>query len=362
MIVSRRDFLRRVLLWGGAFLVEGPSVRAAGNPRPDSLPGYAKLDREGKLQERVKEAYTLFESCTLCPRQCGADRSAGEAGFCRATSRLKVYAAQPHFGEEASLVGRHGSGTIFFSNCNLRCVFCQNWTIAHKGNGREIGDDALADMMLGLQTIGCHNINLVTPTHVMPNILNAVNLAFKKGLRIPLVYNTSGYERVEILELLDGIVDIYLPDMKYMDPEKAAVYSAGASDYPGTAKAAILEMHRQVGVHRTDGEGIARRGLMIRHLVMPNRVAGTDQFVRWVAENLPKSTYVNIMAQYHVAYKAFEYPEIWRRITIEEYLEAMAWAEAAGLLNLDPDSIRTRDFYRKKQGDRSKAQSKRRKA
>jgi len=344
---SRRDFIRKALLGGWAFLLEGSAVRAAGKSPPDRLPAYGNLHKEGKLEERVKQAYAIFKACTLCPRQCGADRSSGEKGFCGATARLKVYTAQPHFGEEASLVGRHGSGTVFFSNCNLRCVFCQNWPIAHKGQGTEIEDDALADMMLRLQAIGCHNINLVTPTHVMPNILHAVSRAFKKGLRIPLIYNTSGYERVEILKLLDGIVDIYLPDMKYMDPQKAATYSGGASDYPETAKGAILEMHRQVGVHQIDSEGIAWRGLMIRHLVMPNRVAGTEQFVRWVAENLPKSTYVNIMAQYHVDYKAFEYPEIWRRITVGEYLEAMAWAEKYGLSNLDPDSVRTRDFYRR---------------
>jgi putative pyruvate formate lyase activating enzyme len=258
-----------------------------------------------------------------------------------------VYVAQPHFGEETSLVGSRGSGTVFFSNCNLRCIFCQNWPIAHEGNGAELEDEALADMMLRLQTIGCHNINLVTPTHVMPNILNAVCIAFRKGLRIPLVYNTSGYERIEILKLLDGIVDIYLPDMKYMHPQKAAEYSAGASDYPASAQAAILEMHRQVGVHCTDARGIARRGLMIRHLVMPNRVAGSELFIRWVAENLPKSTYVNIMAQYHAAYQAFDYPEIWRRITIAEYLEVMDWAEQYGLTQLDPDSVRMWDFYKR---------------
>jgi putative pyruvate formate lyase activating enzyme len=242
-------------------------------------------------------------------------------------------------------VGRHGSGTIFFSNCNLRCVFCQNWPIAIEGNGRKASDAVLADLMLGLQRIGCHNINLVTPTHVMPNILAAVEMAAGKGLRIPLVYNTSGYERVEILRILDGIVDIYLPDMKYMDPVKSAAYSSGASDYPEKTMQALLEMHRQVGLHRVNGRGVAVRGLMIRHLVMPNGVAGTENFIRWVAANLPKATYVNIMAQYHVDYKAYEYPEIWRRITVEEYLEALAWAEQHGLTNLDPDNLRMKKIY-----------------
>jgi putative pyruvate formate lyase activating enzyme len=243
-------------------------------------------------------------------------------------------------------VGKHGSGTIFFSNCNLRCVFCQNWPIAIKGKGEKIQDEDLAGMMLHLQRIGCHNINLVTPTHVMPNILKATRIALKRGLRIPLVYNTSGYERLEILKILDGIMDIYLPDMKYMDGAMAAKYSSGASDYPAVTKKAIIEMHRQVGEHRVDDRGIAIRGVMIRHLVMPNGVAGSQSFVKWVADNLPKSTYINIMPQYHVDYKAYEYPQIARGITVEEFLEAMAWADQKGLTNLDPKSLTVRDFYR----------------
>jgi putative pyruvate formate lyase activating enzyme len=258
-----------------------------------------------------------------------------------------VSVAQPHFGEEISLVGQHGSGTIFFSNCNLRCVFCQNWPISLKGEGKKVEDEDLAKMMMFLQEIGCHNINLVTPTHVMPNILNATRIAFKKGLRIPLVYNTSGYERVEIIKILDGIVDIYLPDIKYMDGDMAAKYSSDAGDYPEVATEAVLEMNRQVGVHQVDRRGIARRGLMIRHLVMPNRVAGTKKFVKWVAEILPQPTYVNIMAQYQVDYKAFDYSEIARGITVQEFLEAMDWAEKYGLTLLDPRSVRVRDFYTK---------------
>jgi putative pyruvate formate lyase activating enzyme len=202
--------------------------------------------------------------------------------------------------------------------------------------------------MLDLQNIGCHNINLVTPTHVMPNILNAARMALKKGLHLPLVYNTSGYERSEMLKILDGIVDIYLPDMKYMDPDRAAKYSAGASDYPEVTKKAIVEMNRQVGELVIDKRGIALRGLIIRHLVMPNRVAGTEKFVRWVAENLPKSTYVNIMAQYRVEYKAYDYPEIARGITPQEFLEAMSWAKIYGLTRLDPHSVETRNFYQRR--------------
>jgi putative pyruvate formate lyase activating enzyme len=206
-------------------------------------------------------------------------------------------------------------------------------------------------MMLQLQKIGCHNINLVTPTHVMPNILSATRIALKRGLHLPLFYNTSGYERVEILKILDGVVDIYKPDMKYMDPEKAAKYSAGAFDYPEATRRAVREMHRQVGVHQMDKRGIALRGLMIRHLVMPNRVAGTEKLTRWIAEALPKNTYVNIMAQYRVEYRAFDYPEIARGITPQEFLEAMDWAEKCGLTNLDPQSIALRNFYRHRQSN-----------
>ena len=311
-------------------------------------PSCAKLDKKGELAKRVEQAYSIFEECELCPRLCGVNRQSGEQGFCLAPAKLKVYTAQPHFGEEMSLVGKNGSGTIFFSNCNLRCVFCQNWPISIKGNGRQVQDEDLADLMLHLQKIGCHNINLVTPTHVMPNILNATRIAYRKGLRLPLVYNTSGYERVEILKILDGIVDIYLPDMKYMDATKAVKYLSVASDYPERAQEAVLEMHAQVGKHRINNHGIAPRGLMIRHLVVPNNEAGTEKFVRWVAENLPKSTYVNIMHQYYPDYKALEYPEIDRRISVQEYLDAMRWADEYGLTNLDQQSIRMKKIYIKR--------------
>ncbi len=345
MKITRRDFIKSTLIFGGSLIFTPNPAYALVQKDQQWYPAYGKLENEGKLAERVEEAYAIFEECRLCPRECGVNRLDGEKGFCRAPLKVMIYVAQPHFGEEISLVGRHGSGTIFFSNCNLRCVFCQNWPIALKGEGRAVEDEGLAHRMMYLQEIGCHNINLVTPTHVMPNILNATRMAFKKGLRIPLVYNTSGYERVEIIKILDGIVDIYLPDIKYMDGDLAAKYSSGAEDYPEAATAAVFEMNRQVGVHQVDKRGIARRGLMIRHLVMPNRVAGTKKFVKWVAENLPQITYVNIMSQYHVDYKAFEYPEIARGITVQEFLEAMDWAEKSGLTSLDPRSVRDRDVY-----------------
>ena len=346
MAITRRDFLSKSLVLGGTLLVP-PAPSSASPDTSEWFPAYGRLELEGRLAGRIRQAEAILEACRLCPRQCGVDRAAGEKGYCRAPPKVKVYSAQPHFGEEVSLVGEGGSGTVFFSNCNLRCVFCQNWSIAHRGLGKRIADERLAEEMLRLQEIGCHNINLVTPTHVMPNILRATRTAFRKGLRLPLVYNTSGYERLEILKILDGIVDIYLPDMKYMDDEQAARYSAGASDYPEVAKKAILEMHRQVGRHTTDDRGYARRGLMIRHLVMPNRVAGTREFTRWVAEEVSPDTYVNIMAQYHVAYRAAEFEQIGRSITAQEYLEAMDWADEAGLTNLDPRSQTTRRIYRR---------------
>jgi len=345
MEITRRDFIKSSLILGGSLLLSPTSLSAGEQKGKTWHPAYEKLENEGKLAQRIEQAYTIFEDCQLCPRRCGVNRKKGERGFCRGPYKPVIFSAQPHFGEEVSLVGKNGSGTIFFSNCNLRCIFCQNWPISHEGKGKELKDEDLASMMIHLQKIGCHNINLVTPTHVMPNILNATRIALKKGLRLPLVYNTSGYERLEILKILDGVVDIYMPDMKYMDADQAEKYSSGASDYPEVTKRAIIEMNRQVGELTVDERGIATRGLIIRHLVMPNRVAGTEKLLRWVAETLPKSTYVNIMAQYHVDYKAFDYPKIARGITVQEFLEAMEWAENFGLTNLDPKSVALRRFY-----------------
>ncbi len=358
MTMSRRSFVKNSLLAGGAALLglAGGALLKGCVPEEEEekeavlrdSPAYAKLEDEGKLAGRVEEAYAVMEACTLCPRQCGVNRREGERGFCRAPGEAMVFSHSPHFGEELPLVGNNGSGTIFFSNCNLRCVFCQNYPIAHKGRGREVSDEVLAQMMIDLQTRGCHNINLVTPTHVMPNILGAVRIALKRGLHLPLCYNTSGYEHLEMIKMLDGIVDIYLPDMKFMDGEEAERYNhAEAHDYPEKAQEALVEMHRQVGDLVSDERGIAQRGLMVRHLVMPNRVAGTREFVKWVAENLSPNTYVNIMAQYRVAYRAFEYERIGRAITPEEYVEAMEWAKEAGLTNLDGRSLEQLERARK---------------
>ena len=299
-------------------------------------PAYLKLHRTGELKERADKLWAIMESCQLCPRKCGVNRLEGEIGFCKSPGATLVVATfHPHYGEERPLVGIGGSGTIFITHCNLRCVFCQNWEISQGGMGSVTGIEELAIMMLLLQKIGCHNINIVTPTHYSALLLKGLEKAAEGGLRLPIVYNTSGYERLEILEVLDGIVDIYLPDIKYWDSEMAAKYSSGAEDYPELAKAALLEMHRQVGVAITPENGIMQRGLMIRHLVMPNDIGGSEKIMEWIGENLPLDTYVNIMAQYTPHYKAYDYPEISRRITNEEYIKVVDKAVEVGLTNLD---------------------------
>ncbi|MFH1575022.1 MAG: radical SAM protein [Acidobacteriota bacterium] len=309
-----------------------PPISARGT---EFEPAYLALEREKKLQLVEEELWEIFASCRLCPRGCGVNRLKGETGVCNSTARLKVYSAGPHLGEERPLVGRGGSGTIFFSNCNLLCSFCQNWEINHRGDGRLISHDSLASMMIDLQDQSCHNINVVTPTHVAPHIVKALRIAVRRGLRLPLVYNTGGYDSLEVIQKLDGIVDIYLPDFKYQDGEKAAQYSSGAADYPEVAAAVIREVHRQVGLLRTDRRGIAERGLIIRHLVMPHNIAGTDRFVHWVARELSPDTNVNIMGQYRPEHRAFDYPELSRRISTEEWQQAIDWAREAGLKNLD---------------------------
>ncbi|MDD8016549.1 MAG: radical SAM protein [Acidobacteriota bacterium] len=276
-----------------------------------------------------------MRDCRLCPRECGANRIEGDRGFCGAGAGLEIAAHHPHFGEERPLVGEGGSGTIFFTHCGLRCVFCINWEISQGGEGSGQSIEDLAGMMLKLQRRGCGNINIVTPTHYSPHLLLALDRAADQGLRLPLVYNTSGWERREILRTLDGVVDIYLPDIKYADAEAADKYSSGAGSYPEVSRAAVLEMHRQAGVAHPAADGLMYRGLMIRHLVMPNGVSGTRDILGWIADNLPPDTYVNIMSQYRPAYKAFDYPEIARRLTRREYEDAVEWARKAGLTNLD---------------------------
>ena len=304
--------------------------------RRDFEPAYLALHRSGELSGRIQALWTMMGPCRLCPRECGADRLAGEKGFCGATGlRLDIASYGAHFGEERPLVGLNGSGTIFFSHCGLRCVYCQNWEISIAGEGMEQGTGDLAALMLDLQRSGCHNINVVTPTHYSAHILEALDMAAAGGLRLPLVWNTSGWERMEVLKLLDGVVDIYMPDFKYWDADRAAKYSAGARNYPETTARAILEMHRQVGPARYAAGGIMQRGLIIRHLVLPGDVGGSQRIMEWIARHLPADTYVNIMAQYHPAHRAREFPELSKRVPDREYAAVVSRARELGLVNLD---------------------------
>ena len=288
----------------------------------------------GLIDKKIEQLEEMLRDCSLCPRVCGVNRTKGEMGFCKTGDRPVLSSWGPHYGEESPLVGSGGSGTIFFTNCNLGCLFCQNYTISHLGEGREVDNDTLSDVMVGLQGSGCHNINLVTPTHQIPMIMRALRTAWRKGLEIPIVYNCGGYESVETLRILDGLIDIYMPDFKYSDPETAKKYSC-AEDYPRVARDAIREMHRQVGDLQIDANGLATRGLLVRHLVLPNGLAGTGEIVRFLAEEISPDTYLNVMDQYRPTYRADQYPELDRRITREVYAEAVKMAHDAGLRRLD---------------------------
>ena len=298
-------------------------------------PGYLKLHRAGKLKQRGEILWRMMEVCDLCPRECNTERLDGNEGDCHSSSQLEISSFNLHFGEEEPLVGDGGSGTIFFTNCSLRCIYCINHEVSILGHGRERSIDELAQMMLRLQANGAKNINVVTPTHYSPHIVLALDKAAADGLTIPLVYNTSGYEKAEIIKLLEGIVDIYLPDFKYFDSATAAKYSNGARKYPEMAKSALIEMHRQVGVAMPKSDGLINKGLMIRHLVLPNNVSNTNQVLKWIAHNLPRDTYINLMAQYRPEYKASNFPKLSRSLKISEYKEAVRQAEAAGLTNVN---------------------------
>ncbi len=320
---------------GSSFAAPG---RSDGTPaiNPDFEPGYLKLHRTGELKERGDKLWAMMENCRTCPRECGVNRHDGETGYCQSPgTELHISSAMPHFGEERPLVGDGGSGTIFLAHCSLRCVFCQNWEISHRGRGSERSIQEMAGLMLQLQQMGCHNVNMVTPTHYPAFIVKAIDKAVENGFRLPIVYNTCGWERLETLSLLDGVIDIYLPDFKFWDSDLSKELTGQAETYPEITKKAILEMHRQVGVAKPDENGIMHRGLMIRHLVMPNETGGSVDIMDWIAENLPKDTYVNIMSQYNPQHKAYDYPEISRRITTDEYNTVVDHAKELGLTNLD---------------------------
>jgi len=295
---------------------------------------YIKTFEKGLLRDHIEKAYTILESCTLCPRKCRVNRLADEKGICKTGKKALVASYNPHFGEEAPLVGSNGSGTIFFSHCNLLCNFCQNFDISHYGYGTEVNDENLAHTMLTLQRNGCHNINFVTPSHVVPQILSALDIAVQKGLNVPLVYNSGGYDRVETLRILEGIFDIYMPDFKFWDP-KVSEMTCNAPDYPEIAREALIEMHRQVGDLILDENDIAQKGLLIRHLVLPNNLAGTREIMKFIAEKISKNSYVNIMAQYRPCGNASEIEELNRHPDTNEFREAIRMAEEEGITRLD---------------------------
>jgi len=304
--------------------------------RPGKRPAYLDLLRSGELARRVTRAYRILEKCVLCGRQCEANRTEdppkGASCFTGVRARIDGYGA--HHGEEAALRGWAGSGTIFFSWCNLRCQYCQNSEISQDGRGREYEPDDIAGMMLDLQDQGCHNINLVTPSHVIAQILASVKIAAERGLQLPIVYNSGGYDDPTGLALLDGVVDIYMPDMKYGDSATARIYS-NVRNYHSINKRAIKEMHRQVGDLVLDGRGLARRGLLVRHLVLPEGLANTGKILKFLAEEISPNTYVHLMDQYRPAYRASEFPPLARPLTDTEYGRAVKLARKYGINRLD---------------------------
>ncbi|MBC2714826.1 MAG: radical SAM protein [Desulfobacteraceae bacterium] len=293
-------------------------------------PAYIKTARDGLLARKIASARAILNQCVLCPRECRVDRLAGETGICKTGQQAVVSSIHAHFGEEAPLVGTNGSGTIFFTHCNLMCSFCQNYDISHEGCGREVSDNELASMMLTLQEQGCHNINLVTPTHVVPQILSALETAVDKGLTIPIVYNSGGYDDTKTLKLLDGVIDIYMPDFKFQD-SKIADVTCSAPDYPEIARHAVLEMHRQVGDLVIDETGIAQRGLLIRHLVLPDNLAGTRDIMKFIHDAVSPNTYVNVMSQYRPCGRAYETPGLSKTLSVEEYKQALQMAKEEGI-------------------------------
>lgn len=302
-------------------------------------PAYLSLLSSGELKRRVGVAYGRLERCDICPRECGVNRRQGELGTCRAGEQAVISSYGPHFGEEAPLVGVGGSGTVFFTHCNLQCQFCQNYEISQMGEGRPVEPEQLAAIFLGLQERGCHNVNLVSPSHVVPQILAALLIAAEAGLRLPLVYNTGGYDSLQTLQLLDGVVDIYMPDMKYADADAARRLSK-VENYPSVNQAAVKEMHRQVGDLLCNSRGVAQRGLLVRHLVLPENLAGTETIARFLAESVSTDTYINVMDQYRPCYKAHELPPLHRRVTREEYDQAVTLVRRAGLHRLDDRTAR----------------------
>lgn len=297
-------------------------------------PAYLNLASSGELLQRAALAARILASCTLCPWECGVDRPSGEIGQCQISGQARVYSYMAHLGEEKPLSGKHGSGAVFFSGCNLHCQYCQNSDISQDNYGMGVSAGMLASMMLDLQSQGCYNINLVSPTHIVPQFLSALVIAVDKGLRLPIVYNTGGYDKVSTLRLLEGIVDIYLPDMKYAD-ERIAEYFSGVKNYPSVNRAAVKEMHRQVGDLVVDENGITTHGLLIRHLLLPDELAGTRKILNFIAKEISKDTCLNLMDQYRPEYNARDFPQLNRRVTRREYADAVGCARQRGFTRLN---------------------------
>ena len=339
---SRRRFIKNTLLTAGALTLGGWGLHALANVDgrtgatrqvvPAYRPKYLDLIASGEFEKRERALWAKMERCNLCPRECGTNRMAGRKGICSSDHNLRIASVDISHNEERVTVGTRGTGSIFMSNCNLLCIFCQNWQINHRGDGRNITHEELANIMIRLQQRGVHNIGIVTPTHMVPHLITGLRLAAERGLNIPFLYNSSGYETMEVMQLLDGIVDIYIPDFKFQDSEIAAPILQGAHDYTEYAAAAIKEMHRQVG-NPVVVNGVANSGVIIRHLILPENLGGADKFVRWVADELGTDTHVNIMRQFRPEFRAREFPPLDRRITPAEYAQAMRWAREAGLRN-----------------------------
>ena len=294
------------------------------------LPLYLEKLTLPELHQRAEALHQLMVECRICPNECMAKRTEGETGDCHSTDEVIISSVGPHFGEEPPLVGTNGSGTIFFTNCNLSCEFCQNYDISHLGKGEKVTKAELARAMRQLQQRGCHNINLVTPTHFTPQIVDALTLAVEKGLELSIVYNCGGYESVETLKLLEDIVDIYMPDIKYSIDENALKYS-GVENYWEIVKLAVKEMHRQVGDLKISKRGFAQRGLIVRHLALPNDEAGSKAVIDFIAEEISTETYLNIMDQYRPTYHAYKYPKLNRQISASEYKEVVDYALSKGI-------------------------------
>ena len=297
-------------------------------------PAYIKTFEKGLLQEKIKAAYKLLGPCNLCPQKCRVDRLSGETGVCKTARYALVSSYNPHFGEETPLVGAEGSGTIFFTHCNLMCLFCQNFDISHEGHGQKIADAELAAIMLALQQHGCHNINFVTPSHVVPQILSALEVAIQQGLSVPLVYNSGGYDLPATLKLLEGVFDIYMPDFKFWDPQ-IAESACQAEDYPEIARNALREMHHQVGDLTVDENGIAQKGLLIRHLILPGGLAGTREIMRFIAREISTHSYVNLMSQYRPCGRASEVKGLNTLLSPTDFQTALQEAKEEGITRLD---------------------------